>query len=318
LVAVNGLVYGNIVNNDLDERLTRDETTTLEVATDDDGLTNIETTTLKVATDDDGLINIETTTLKVDTDDDGLTNIETTTLKVATNDDHSKIKNPKDCADIYMNKKSEGQKVKSDIYEIWPAEGKSIKVYCDMDTDGGGWTVFQRRDDFPRQENFYRTWADYKEGFGDLQREFWLGNDYLSLLTNQDIYSLRFDLEDFNKDKRVALYYGFRIANATDKYRMTVESFIKGDAGDSFTDHSGMQFSTKDQDNDISKDEACANIFKGAWWYKACHASNLNGLYLRGDHPKVYAQGVIWKTFRDYYYSLKKSEMKIRPVTFKN
>ena len=76
--------------------------------------------------------------------------------------------------------------------------------------------------------------------------------------------------------------------------------------------HSGMQFSTKDQDNDIDSG-SCAVTYKGAWWYKSCHASNLNGKYLGGSHMDTYADGINWKTFRGFYYSLKGSEMKLRP-----
>ena len=69
--------------------------------------------------------------------------------------------------------------------------GKPFVVLCDMETDGGGWTVFQKRDDLIPAENFYRSWLEYKRGFGDLQKQFWLGNDRLALLTNQDMYELR-------------------------------------------------------------------------------------------------------------------------------
>ena len=72
-----------------------------------------------------------------------------------------------------------------------------------------------------------------------------------------------------------------------------------------------MQFTTKDQGNDIEGSN-CAAKYKGAWWYKNCHAANLNGQYLGGPHDS-FADGINWYTFRGYKYSLKRSEMKIRP-----
>lgn len=63
--------------------------------------------------------------------------------------------------------------------------------------------VIQRRDDFGEpKENFNRDWTDYKNGFGDPAREFWLGNENIYMLTNNDDYSLRVELEDFEGNKR--------------------------------------------------------------------------------------------------------------------
>ena len=74
---------------------------------------------------------------------------------------------------------------------------------------------------------------------------------------------------------------------------------------------SDMQFSTRDSDNDINPDGSCAQLFKGAWWYSYCHHSNLNGLYLNGSHSSM-ADGVNWIPFKGYYYSLKRTEMKVK------
>jgi len=76
--------------------------------------------------------------------------------------------------------------------------------------------------------------------------------------------------------------------------------------------HVGMGFSTFDVDND-NVPHSCAVKYNGAWWYRACHASNLNGAYLAGPHTE-FAKGVEWKTWTGYYYSLKTTEMKIRPA----
>ena len=71
-----------------------------------------------------------------------------------------------------------------------------------------------------------------------------------------------------------------------------------------------MQFSTRDNDNDVNPDVSCAQKFKGAWWYSHCLESNLNGLYLNGSHFS-FANGVNWFPFKGYHYSLKRTEMKV-------
>ena len=78
-----------------------------------------------------------------------------------------------------------------------------------------------------------------------------------------------------------------------------------------------MEFSTKDRDNDqdIRQKRNCALKYKGAWWYNGCHDSKLNGLYLR-DSRSPNENGIIWHGWRGYHYSLKETEMKIRPRSF--
>ena len=178
-----------------------------------------------------------------------------------------------------------------------------------MDTHGGGWTVFQRRQD--GTQDFYRGWADYNQGFGDLNREFWLGLSYLHRLTTQPgtTNTLRVDLMDFDEEQRYAQYSSFSVRDSDENYKLLVSGF-DGDAGDSLSYHNDRPFSTRDRDNDEWNDN-CAIIFKGAWWYGACHHSNLNGLYLSGAHSS-YADGVNWVHWREYYYSYATSEMKVR------
>ena len=56
---------------------------------------------------------------------------------------------------------------------------------CDMETDGGGWIVIQRRV-AQGTVNFYRNWEDYENGFGDLDTEFWIGLGNIYELTNNE------------------------------------------------------------------------------------------------------------------------------------
>uniref|UniRef100_A0A3Q1FYX3 Si:ch211-203k16.3 n=1 Tax=Acanthochromis polyacanthus TaxID=80966 RepID=A0A3Q1FYX3_9TELE len=90
---------------------------------------------------------------------------------------------PIDCASIYYN----GVR-RSGFYSVVPSmAGMPLEVYCDMETDGGGWTVIQRRVD--GSVSFDRSWREYKDGFGDLHSEFWLGNDHIHDMTTQGRYT---------------------------------------------------------------------------------------------------------------------------------
>ena len=87
----------------------------------------------------------------------------------------------------------------------------------------------------------------------------------------------------------------------------------KGDAGDSLAYHNRMQFSTKDNDNDAT-DDNCATWWKGGWWYNRCLYSKLNGRYVGAG--RIDATGINWYHWKKSYYSMKKTEMKIRPNQF--
>ena len=195
----------------------------------------------------------------------------------------------------------------SGVYSVNPDGKGSFNVYCDMRTDGGGWTVFQRRQD--GSVDFYRGWNDYKSGFGQLTAEFWLGNDKIHRLTAARPSSLRVELEDWNGVRAYAKYGKFNVGDEQVRYRLKVDAY-SGTAGDSLiNEHNDKSFSTKDEDNDRYSGGNCAVVNTGAWWYGACYHSNLNGKYV-GD--KVDGGGVTWYYFKRTYISLKFSEMKLR------
>ena len=88
-----------------------------------------------------------------------------------------------------------------------------MQVYCDMHTDGGGWTVFQRRKD--GSLNFYRNWVDYEKGFGSLDRNFWLGLKNINRLTISDDNTLRVDLMDFQETELLQNTASFKSSTLT-------------------------------------------------------------------------------------------------------
>ena len=168
--------------------------------------------------------------------------------------------------------------------------------------------MFQRRMD--GSQDFFLNWSDYVRGFGELNREFWLGLSQLERLTKTPT-ELRVDLEDFDNDARFAKYSTFQVGDSASNYTLTVSGY-SGIAGNPLTYHSNQEFSTRDRDNDVWSSN-CAERYKGGWWYRSCHGSNLNGLYLSGPNT-FHGEGVNWHTFRVNTYSLKVSEMKLRRV----
>nr|XP_026692921.1 microfibril-associated glycoprotein 4-like isoform X3 [Ciona intestinalis] len=188
--------------------------------------------------------------------------------------------------------------------------GQRMEVYCDQTTDNGGWLFFQRRTD--GSENFYRTWAEYQEKFGNLSNEFWLGGglENLHALTSNGSYELRVELEDCENDRRYAKYSSFAIGSSEQQYTLTVSGY-SGNAGDSLRLHNGSRFTTFDRDHDEWSGN-CAVDYHGAWWYRGCYHSNLNGEYLNCQTDSYRAAS--WHQFRGHRYSLKFIEMKFRPI----
>ncbi|XP_006034118.1 fibrinogen beta chain [Alligator sinensis] len=247
----------------------------------------------------------------------------------------------KECEDIFRK----GGET-SEMYLIQPDTfSKPYKVYCDMSTEKGGWTLIQNRQD--GSVGFGRTWDSYKRGFGNVAKgrekkycntpgEYWLGNDKISQLTNIGPTEVLIEMEDWDNNKVSAQYGGFTIRNEAHKYQLSLSNY-KGTAGNALmegasqlhgenrtmTIHNSMYFSTFDRDNDgwIHADprKQCSKEDGGGWWYNRCHAANPNGRYYWGgqyswDMTKHGTDdGVVWMNWKGSWYSLKKMSMKIRP-----
>uniref|UniRef100_G1Q799 Fibrinogen C-terminal domain-containing protein n=1 Tax=Myotis lucifugus TaxID=59463 RepID=G1Q799_MYOLU len=185
---------------------------------------------------------------------------------------------------------------------------RPLTVLCDMHTDGGGWTVIQRRVD--GSMDFYLDWAAYQQGFGSQLGEFWLGNDHIHALTANGTNELRVDLVDFQGKRYFAKYQSFRVGSEAEKYQLVLGAFAGGTAGDSLTYHNNSLFSTKDQDNDGTSSNY-AEKYQGAWWFYSSHWSDLNGRHFVSGSS---GNGIYWWSAKGNYYSYKMAEMKVRPV----
>ncbi|CAN7996248.1 unnamed protein product, partial [Ixodes hexagonus] len=218
---------------------------------------------------------------------------------------------PRDCSDLQRA----GQNT-SGVYTIFVNGGTTGRpVYCDMDTEGGGWTVKRERERERERRKlcFRREWLSGLVGVGE-----W-GNDALHALTcgarNQ---SLRIELKNRTGPIFVARYSTFKVASESNLYKANVSGYSGPDGSDSFSYADGANFSTFDRDHDSYGDN-CAEKFRGGWWYHSCHQSNLNGLNLNGQHTS-YADGIDWSRLHDvtgrHHYSYPEVQMKIRKNGF--
>ncbi|XP_056276668.1 angiopoietin-2b isoform X3 [Pseudoliparis swirei] len=215
----------------------------------------------------------------------------------------------RDCAEILRSGVTE-----SGLYGIrLPNSTQTVKVFCDMKTRGGGWTVLQHRRN--GSVNFHRGWRDYKMGFGEPTGGHWLGNDIIHKLTSSQEYSLHVQLKDREGNEAFSLYDHFYIDGEDNNYSLHAEGF-SGTAGrTSSLTHSGTQFSTKDRDNDRCTCK-CAQLASGGWWFEACGPSNLNGIYYPSSSSVVRYNGIKWYYWKGPNLMATMTTMMVRPANF--
>ncbi|XP_015033907.3 fibrinogen gamma chain [Drosophila willistoni] len=211
------------------------------------------------------------------------------------------------------------------IHLLHLPSGKPFFVPCESRNTnfGTGWTVIQRRLD--GSVNFYRDWNQYREGFGELSSEFFIGLDKLYRMTTNERYELLIHFQFFgSEESNYIRYSNFSIGNETEKYVLKYLGVVTCDNGFKFEGYTnygyvlgchdpmenniGMKFTTYDQDNDNFYWQNCAKECHGAWWFNSCSLigngfSHLNGLYGKSE-----ASSNIY--FRN---SVRYAEMLIRP-----
>ena len=229
---------------------------------------------------------------------------------------------PENCQDIYaLGNTSSGVYT---IYEPWSAfkasrnldsNRKAIDVFCDQDNANGGpgWLVFQRRQD--DSVSFNRTWNEYRDGFGNLTSNVWLGNQNIAIITGSDTaYKLRIDLEDWSNETRHALYSTVRVLNESQQFQLQLGEYSGNAGGDSMRLARNMNFSTPDMDNDAWSSVHCAQGYSAGFWFSRCAWASLNNPYRNPTDSVRGGLGIVWDDWHGWYYSLKAVQMKIRPV----
>nr|XP_023674341.1 angiopoietin-related protein 3-like [Paramormyrops kingsleyae] len=213
---------------------------------------------------------------------------------------------PSDCQDVF----DKGER-NSGVYLVKPNQSEPFSVYCDMTADGGS-TVIQRRQD--GSVEFDQTWEKYENGFGSLEREFWLGLRKIHSIARQGDYILRIELEDWKQGRRSADYH-FSLEGAALHYAIRLRP-LSGSLEDALGNQTGMGFTTKDRDNDNDAEANCAHSYTGGWWFNACGDANLNGKYIHGRARgrTERRRGMHWKPSRGSSYSIRTTKISIHPV----
>ncbi|KAK2174373.1 hypothetical protein NP493_805g01004 [Ridgeia piscesae] len=237
---------------------------------------------------------------------------------------------------------------KNGVYEV---NGTGIKdVYCDLETDGGGWTVEKKVKKKITKGGGAAIDEDQVKMFVvadgisalrqlvemKLERQEYIGYDdwnhihgdrlcyHDDIDINDDIgvdmgnipeeswggSELYVELTDYEDETRVARYGKFAIGSESDKYKLIIDEYKS-----SPNDAGDSLTYHKDQpfsthDRD-STEEKCATKRHGAWWYVCCLNSNLNGKYEKGFSFSL----MVWQTWKGMA-SVKSTKMMMRPVGY--
>ena len=200
-----------------------------------------------------------------------------------------------DCREVLLS----GNKT-SAKYAISPLNNhEEFEVFCDQETQGGGWTVVQQR--INGSLGFDRTWDEYKAGFGTVggQSEMWLGNNRIHSLTTQKT-ELLIELTAFDGTEGFAYYGHFHVAGEDLSYKLSVGGF-SGNIPDKLGLHNTFNFSVTECGDGTSS--------SGWWFTPSCGEALLNSEY---GHE---TGSMIWSGFPytdAHKGKIKKTTMKIR------
>ncbi|KAL5005574.1 hypothetical protein ScPMuIL_016732, partial [Solemya velum] len=174
-----------------------------------------------------------------------------------------------DCRDLFEI----GLK-KSGVYPISIRDLGRTLIYCDMEQDGGGWSVIQRTLD--DELDFNRTLNGYKRMFGKPDSSYWIGLMQMTRLTSAPSEVLLTFSVHPELTQHKLHYSAFNTGGGKNQFIVTVSGYMTDSSWeDVFSEQTGQPFSALG--DALENGEDCAQQTGGGWWYKTCSSLSLNG-----------------------------------------
>jgi len=166
--------------------------------------------------------------------------------------------------------------------------------------------AFQHR--FDGSVSFTRNWEEYKEGFGDGEGEYWLGNELLHQLVTSEPYDLLVIAKDFEGGTQTKKFNHLTIAPEADGYRFNYDSIYTSGYSlhQLFNSMKGDVFQTPELGD-------CGAEYASGWWFRACHMDNMNGEYVNSDSQCRNTLGIHWFAWKTFNKCLKETLLMIKP-----
>ncbi|XP_070185643.1 angiopoietin-related protein 1-like [Littorina saxatilis] len=179
-----------------------------------------------------------------------------------------------------------GKIKKNGVYWIFPKlSAEPFLAYCRMVDRPRTYVMDRVNNDV----NFTRMWKDYKQGFGNVDGDHWIGLDKLHILTNSEDYELRFRVRLRSNSNLFQFYDKIGVDDEAHNYRITFsKDVVPGSLGDCLSPANGANFSTMDRDNDNNIGVHCARRHQAGFWFAGqdCTLCNPTGRLLQPDNQR--------------------------------